>query len=449
MSSTVDLDSLKAEIESIGNQIKTAKSEKATKDVIEPLVAQLLEKKQLYATNNGGIGVDGKPFGGSSGSGAKKEQSKAPAAAAQEQAVNPDNEKKKAAKKAEKAAKKAAHKAAGGGGGGASPPAPAAGGGKPAGAPPAAAKAPAPAATTTTATAKPASIPSNYNVSPLQLVINPNAPITLLERPCMALATAILTNTDVDLNISLEPRISHAMLGLEDGSGTIVGDLAMARYLYSRAAKLVSYNTTQNSLLCSISDQAQQDAWMEYAQSLSLLSEEQRFKGIAMTLEHTLQTKTYVCGHKLSMADLALFAVLGWPTTLDFSPSEATKALAEYPAASRWLKMMSSHPAIQKATQLASGDAKEVVFNSDEVLDPLVPGMNLLEGAIPGRVVTRFPPEPSGYLVRDTFVVFCSLVFTGFVQPSLTLTTEMIDCEFSHPPPSADNSTLVMPRRYC
>ena len=55
---------LSEEITSLGDQIKTLKSSGGEKEMIDGLVKQLLSKKQEYADNNNGIGVDGKPFGG-------------------------------------------------------------------------------------------------------------------------------------------------------------------------------------------------------------------------------------------------------------------------------------------------------------------------------------------------------------------------------------------------
>ena len=65
----------------------------------------------------------------------------------------------------------------------------------------------------------------------------------------------------------------------------------------------------------------------------------------------------------------------------------------------RWTNMLANHPAVQKTTQLALGvnGSTEADFTGTK-LEDLVSGMNLLEGATPGSVVTRFPPEPSGYL---------------------------------------------------
>jgi glutamyl-tRNA synthetase len=384
-----DLTTLKTAIESLGNQIKAAKADGASKDVVEPLVKELLSKKQDYADQNGGIGVDGKPFGVKAET-QKKDPSKEAAASTQ---VTVENAAKKAAKKAEKAAKKAAHKASAG------VAAPnedkqASGVTKSAN-----------ITATTVATVQtvassvkvnqaPQKLPSNFKLDALKLVINPNAAsFGFTERPLVALATAVLTNTDVDLSITLEPRVPQTMLGVQGGI-ILQGDLAMARYLYRRSEEgpcNVLKATTDDST------QAPVDAWMDYAQSLTQLGEEQRFKGIAMTLEHALQHRTYLVSHKLTMADLALFHALGWPCAA-VQKDAVLQKLAEYDAASRWVNMMASHPAIHKATQLAMGDATEVRLDPMDRLDPLVQGMNVLEGAVPGQVVTRFPPEPSGYL---------------------------------------------------
>jgi glutamyl-tRNA synthetase len=242
---------------------------------------------------------------------------------------------------------------------------------------------------------------NNFSVQPLQLVINPNT--ALGERPVVALTMAILTNTDVDLNLSSDHRIRQASLGLEDGTGVVVGDLAMARYLVRRSGNVSS-----------LSDQAMQDSWLDYAQSLSHVPQDQRWQGVAMTLEHALLSRTYLVGNALTVADVAVFGALGFPTqAADLTKLQRTAIPAKtYPTATRWITMMAHLPALQRATQLALGvngtteaeftdartDDTTTTTSTTHLLDPLVSGMNLLEGAIPGHVVTRFPPEPSGYL---------------------------------------------------
>jgi hypothetical protein len=387
-----DLDSLKAEIEAVGNQIKQAKGNKLEKSVIDPLVKTLLSLKQQYADQNNGIGVDGKPFGSAATASDTTKNSAAAKAQASQQGY-PENAAKKAAKKADKAAKKAAYKVNLGGDDD----------GKPSNDSGEVAKVTikTPVAT---ATPKSASTFGNLCLSPLQLLINPNSSnmvgVGVLDRPYMALAVAVLTNTDVDLKITLDPRVPFAILGLEsdldnqhgDASAYIVGDFAMAKYLHRRAPA-----GPCNVLNANLESEALQNAWIDYASSLSQLGESQRWKGIAMTLEHALMTRTYLVGYSLTMADLALFATLGWPCTLA-EKTEISSKLQDFPCALRWVNMLASHPALQKATQLATGDASECSLDHSDSLEPLVSGMNLLEGATPGHVVTRFPPEPSGYL---------------------------------------------------
>ena len=72
----VALEQLKTEIEAIGEKIKTLKGSNGSKDEITAAVQELLAKKQLYADNNHGIGVDGKPFSASMSKADKKKQAK-------------------------------------------------------------------------------------------------------------------------------------------------------------------------------------------------------------------------------------------------------------------------------------------------------------------------------------------------------------------------------------
>ena len=231
-------------------------------------------------------------------------------------------------------------------------------------------------------------------LQPLQVAINPNVPLT--QRPIVALSVACLTDTAIDLKLLSDHKSPHATMGIDNGSGgvaVVTGDLAMARYLARRSGDTVLLPDNQ-------AQQAAVDVWVDYAQSLALLDPPQRLAAVTLTLEHALVHQTYLLGgHQLTLADLAVFGAAGFPT----QATDLRAALDQMPAvhARRWLQMMASHPALQEATQLCLGIAHnlEAVFdNTCAALDPLVPGMNTLEGAIAGRVVTRFPPEPSGYL---------------------------------------------------
>ena len=230
-------------------------------------------------------------------------------------------------------------------------------------------------------------IMSNTKIQPNQIVMNPNA--ILKERPVVTLATAILNNTILDYSITTDHHSRHATLGLPDGSGggAIVGDFSMARYVNSIAT------TTADA-----ADAAQVNTWMDYAQSLMQLPHEQVLKGVAMTLDHALSQRTYLVGQSLSMADLAVFSALGFPAEL----ATKTAVLTALPTTAttntkRWLDMVANSPAVMEATQVATAQ-EESIFDVDSPLEPLAAGMNLLEGAVAGKVVTRFPPEPSGYL---------------------------------------------------
>jgi len=229
-------------------------------------------------------------------------------------------------------------------------------------------------------------------LKPNQLSFNPN--VSLSNRPVVALTTAILTNSIVDYELVSDHMRNGCALGLPSGNGEVSGDLAMARFI-------AKTNTGGMALLGGSSDEeiAIMDQWVDYASSISKFGLARRALAIQRTLDAILVTGTYVLGHSLTLADIALFASLGFPTS-DDAKAELTSILPSGCPTLRWMDMISHHPAVREATQLAMGVAKneEVTLENGATMEPLVPGMAYLEGALPGCVTTRFPPEPSGYL---------------------------------------------------
>lgn len=279
------------------------------------------------------------------------------------------NAAKKAAKKAEAKAKKAAMKG---------------------GSAPAAAQAKA-----APSKAAPANRPmlTKSKLRPNQISMNPNA--SLANRPVVALTTAILTNSIVDYELVSDHTRPGCALGLPSGNGEVSGDLAMARFIAKQQ------QSAGESFLGGTSDEesAMMDQWVDYATALTKFGLARRALAIQRTLDAILVSGTYVIGHSLTLADVALFASLGFPSS-DESRAEIAAILPAGCPTLRWIDMISSHPAVKEATQLAMNVAKndEVCVESGASVDPLVSGMGYLEGANPGCVTTRFPPEPSGYL---------------------------------------------------
>mmetsp|Transcript_12721 Transcript_12721/g.23847 ORF Transcript_12721/g.23847 Transcript_12721/m.23847 type:complete len:731 (+) Transcript_12721:34-2226(+) len=230
----------------------------------------------------------------------------------------------------------------------------------------------------------------------MELSFSPNSPLT--ERPVMALATAVLTNTINNYSIISNHTLqSSSSLQLPSGKGELIGDSAIARYI-SRASN--SFSGTSLLGGGDMEKTAIIDSWIDYANTLTKFQHTRRVKAVAATLDRTLKGRTYVVGHTLTLADIALFAAMGFPAQV--SDADVVESILQSTSSPtmRWMRMMRSCPAIRQATQLAMGISNgfEATFSEDATMDPLVSGMNPLEGATVGNVVTRFPPEPSGYL---------------------------------------------------
>ncbi|XP_024390713.1 glutamate--tRNA ligase, cytoplasmic [Physcomitrium patens] len=143
------------------------------------------------------------------------------------------------------------------------------------------------------------------------------------------------------------------------------------------------------------------DEWLSYASSFGVGSE---FEGACAYANSYLAFRTYFVGNDLTVADITIVAYLAkagprW---------ESFRKTAKFPNLVRWYNcILVQYPAIanvlpsrgagkpapevSKSSSAAavSAEAKEKVDGSFEVDLP---------GAEMGKVCTRFPPEPSGYL---------------------------------------------------
>ncbi|KAL3789937.1 hypothetical protein ACHAW5_005482 [Stephanodiscus triporus] len=411
------LDELRNRIHSLAESVKSLKSASSPdKDAISAAVSALLDAKRSYSVANDGIDVDGKPWEEPMSKAEKKrmeKEAKKRAAAAESGgggdandanlAKNEDNAAKKAAKKAEAKAKKAAAKS----GDGKAAAAPSGSGGAPVAPSSAATKAtasrPVSSSASAAAAAAPAAPSSVIGLRPNQISFNPNSPLS--ERPVVALTAAILANVIVDYDLVSDHNRRVCALGLPgggnrpNGATEIAGDLAMARYV----ARSVGGRRGMTDFLGgpSIEGRALVDQYVDYASSLSRFGSSARGGGgggraraVRRTLDPVLRVGTYLLGHSMTLADVAVFAALGFP-----SSDEARAEIASM------MMHPSSEPpsqsvAIREATQLAIGIAgkDEARLEGGASLEPMMPGMNHLEGATPGNVSVRFPPEPSGYL---------------------------------------------------
>ena len=160
----------------------------------------------------------------------------------------------------------------------------------------------------------------------------------------------------------------------------IFGDLAIARTLAQ-----LSHQIQPNSLYPSGQDETETfilqneiEQWIHFSLSFSDPSSD-----ALSTLNQHLQSRTFLVGYQLSLADLALYLPLKKKET----------NIEKYPHVERWLKYLSSLPSLQTGAP-ASKQAEKKKTGAAGAMGSYLG----LEGAEEGKVVTRFPPEPSGYL---------------------------------------------------
>ncbi|OQR88241.1 glutamyl-tRNA synthetase [Achlya hypogyna] len=357
----MDAASLSAKIADAGAAVRDLKAKKASKEEITAAVATLLALKASYKEVTGTDYVDPN---------APKPQEKKPKAAPAPApvAADPNKKSKKELNKEAKKAKKAAHKDG---------------------------DAPAPVAVAAPVTTKPLAVvapvagPTVFVQPPPAATETHTVYFSASHLPLISHVVATLLKGEVEIHFkTLTPPHALPVLVLPTGKN-INGDAAIAKYLCRLFPDAGLYGVAKEPVLLS-----EIDSWVDYALGHIRSATVQTS---AAFLDAVLAERTFLVGFGLTLADIAIFTALTLvhyevPTTL--------------PHLARWFTYLAGQSvfASAKAALLAVKPAKAAPAKTPK---PSLPesakgktsgNCPPLEGAIVGQVVTRFPPEPSGYL---------------------------------------------------
>jgi len=165
---------------------------------------------------------------------------------------------------------------------------------------------------------------------------------------------------------------------------TLRGDIIIGRYLARLNPSLNLYGNDPFSA-------AEVDQWIDFAQyELNSYKDEKRLMELCSDLNAYLALRTYFVGYSLTLADVVIWSTLRanphWQHMMSTNKAQLSHLV-------RWWTYIDSLPEFKSAVSPTKSSIS-TTFPATERLG----GMPELEGAEMGKVVTRFPPEPSGYL---------------------------------------------------
>lgn len=179
-------------------------------------------------------------------------------------------------------------------------------------------------------------------------------------------------------------------------AGKVAGDSNIARFLVRSTPSIASLYGNGDALASS-----QVDQWLD-VYTFALVSGGY-LASLPALLENVLSSKTFLVGHSLTLADIAIFIALkkGQFTSSTTNVSRWSGLIAsllpEVPAAIP-IAFAPSNPKGQPKKDTKEGSAQEKTVVAANSVAEEGGSCPPLEGAEDGKVCTRFPPEPSGYL---------------------------------------------------
>lgn len=192
----------------------------------------------------------------------------------------------------------------------------------------------------------------------------------------------VLVNLATELGApGVEVHYENGATTALQGDETADGPLAVLEALTAKYASVGLAGATPD-------EQSAVRAYLTQSDALASMPFQQANQN-ADDLDQHLALRTFLVGHKVTAADAAIWgAIRASSPLLGIIKKKAHTHLA------RWYAHVDSLPAFTYAAQ-AMADAKSSVFKQKKT----AAGFDLfLKGAREGSVVTRFPPEASGYL---------------------------------------------------
>jgi bifunctional glutamyl/prolyl-tRNA synthetase len=185
------------------------------------------------------------------------------------------------------------------------------------------------------------------------------------------LVTAELIKDQVSITTTFGQTISIQPIHQQDV--VISGAMAVSRFL-CRLVKTDLYG--QNNL-----EKAEIDHWLEY--SVTSLNPQCNLQSVMSYLDNVLTPRVYLVGYSLTLADVAVFASLRG--LLGPTPPHPSNLL-------RWFNFIAQQDSVK------SGISQLPINEAPKGRQADVGKFVELPGAERGKVITRFPPEASGYL---------------------------------------------------
>ncbi|KAK9829157.1 hypothetical protein WJX72_004236 [[Myrmecia] bisecta] len=208
--------------------------------------------------------------------------------------------------------------------------------------------------------------------------------------PLAAIAAAKVAG--VDLEVQVDPKAAKdagPVLAITPGQ-ELEGLVSILRFL-ARSATTPSGIYGRDALSAT-----QIDEWLDFANSLVSGG---GLEGACAVANHYLSLRTYLVGYALSVADIAC-----WGQLQGLLQWDKLKRSGSHPHLARWTELVGGVPELAEVLEQHAPKRRRT---AGEVNKDAASGRgggdtgsyNIdLPDAVEGKVVTRFPPEPSGYL---------------------------------------------------